>query len=339
MKKSNFLRGFSYASLVLAALTFASCSDDDKGPDSKSELEDKYFSIENATYTESAMPEATSASTIDGLTINNQALSGGMNLITIISQETYRKFFLGVEGIEGHYIYTPQTSDEMSGYHFYTIPVMYSTNYNKDITMAVSAETAEGKITKTTKAPITFVESKTGALDIKLVFSNAKDIDLHLIMPSGREIYYGNRGGSVTLTDGSEISYGLDHDSNASCYIDNLNNENIYIPAELIENGTYTVKVNMYSNCDSSIPTSWSIVARYKGELIRNESGHNPASGVYPIGAGEGDHTEVMTFTITDGTIDLNNDRSTSHIKSTKTIKPSEMDLLKIDNDLFDQGF
>lgn len=108
MKKSNFLRGFSYATLALAALTFASCSDDDKEPDSKSELEDKYFSIENATFTESTMPEATSASTIDGLTINNQALSGGMNLITIISQETYRKFFVGVEGVEGHYIYTPK---------------------------------------------------------------------------------------------------------------------------------------------------------------------------------------------------------------------------------------
>lgn len=229
MKNLHFLRGISCATLALAALTFTSCSDDDKGPESKSELEDKYFTIENATYSESSMPEATSTSTIDGLTINNQALSGGMNLITIISQETYRKFFIGVEGVEGHFIYTPQSTDDMSGYHSYTIPVMYSTNYDQDITMAVSAETAEGKITIATKAPVSFVESKTGALDIKLVFSNAKDIDLHLIMPSGAEIYYGNRGGNVELADGSVISYGLDHDSNAACYIDNLNNENIYI--------------------------------------------------------------------------------------------------------------
>lgn len=339
MKNLHFLRGISCATLALAALTFTSCSDDDKGPESKSELEDKYFTIENATYSESSMPEATSTSTIDGLTINNQALSGGMNLITIISQETYRKFFIGVEGVEGHFIYTPQSTDDMSGYHSYTIPVMYSTNYDQDITMAVSAETAEGKITIATKAPVSFVESKTGALDIKLVFSNAKDIDLHLIMPSGAEIYYGNRGGNVELADGSVISYGLDHDSNAACYIDNLNNENIYIPAELIENGTYTVKVNMYSNCDASIPTSWSIVARYKGELISNESGHNPASGVYPEGAGRGDHTEVMTFTITDGAINLDNAMAASCIKSIKPIKHSEMDLFKIDNDLFDQEF
>lgn len=339
MKKFQLLRGISCATLAFAALTLASCSDDDKGPDSKPELEDKYFTIENATYSESAMPEATTASTIDGLSINDQALSGGMNLITIVSQETYRKFFVGVEGVEGHFVYTPATSADMSGYHSYTIPVMYSTNYNQDITMAISAETAEGKITEATKAQVAFVESKTGALDIKLVFSNAKDIDLHLIMPSGREIYFGNRGGDVTLADGSVITYGLDHDSNAACNIDNLNNENIYIPAELIENGTYTVKVNMWSNCDASIPTSWSIVARYKGELLRNASGHNPASGVYPEGAGSGDHTEVMTFTISDGAIDLNDDKSTSHIKSIKPIKHSEMDLFKIDNDLFDQGF
>lgn len=95
----------------------------------------------------------------------------------------------------------------------------------------------------------------------------------------------------------------------------------------------------MYSNCDASIPTSWSIVARYKGELISNESGHNPASGVYPEGAGRGDHTEVMTFTITDGAINLDNAMAASCIKSIKPIKHSEMDLFKIDNDLFDQGF
>lgn len=340
MKKLQFLRSISCATLAFAALTLASCSDDDdKSPESKNELEQNYFTIEDATYSESALPEATTSATIEGLSINNQAMSGGMNIITVVSEETYTTFYVGVAGVEGHYAYTPQTSTEESGYHSYTIPVMYSTSYNEDITMAICAKTAAGKITETTKTDVSFVESKTGALDIKLVFSNAKDIDLHLIMPSGREIYFGNRGGDVTLADGSVITYGLDHDSNAGCNIDNLNNENIYIPAELIENGTYTVKVNMWSNCDTSIPTSWSIVARYKGELIRNASGHNPASGVYPTGAGNGDHTEVMTFTITDGNIDINNDMSASHIKSIKPIELTEIDRFKLDNDLFDQGF
>jgi len=57
----------------------------------------------------------------------------------------------------------------------------------------------------------------------------------------------------------------------------------------------------MYDNCDTSIPTSWSIVARYQEEVITPMTGKNPASGVYPVGAGNGDMTQVMTFTIDDG--------------------------------------
>ena len=97
------------------------------------------------------------------------------------------------------------------------------------------------------------------------------------------------------------VTYGLDHDSNAACDIDNLNNENIYIPAELIQAGTYTVIVDMYENCSPSIATSWSVVARYKGEEVHNEIGSNPASGVYPAGAGVGDMTQVIRFTLDEG--------------------------------------
>ena len=58
------------------------------------------------------------------------------------------------------------------------------------------------------------------------------------------------------------------------------------------------LKEGVYSNCDESIPTSWSVVARYQGELITPTSGVNPASGVYSAGAGDGDMTKVMAFTI-----------------------------------------
>lgn len=340
MKKFQILRGLSIAALAFASLTIASCSDDDEGG-TTNELEKDYFTIEDATYSESAIPEATTTDEIQGLSINNQAMSGGMNLISIVSQEAYKTFFVGVSGVDGHYIYSPSEQSGSSAYHSYTIPVMYSTTYDSDITMIISAEKITGEITKATEATVEFVESKTGDLDIKLVFSNEKDVDLHLIMPSGREIYYGNRGGNVTLEDGSVITYGLDHDSNAACSIDGLNNENIYVPAELIENGTYTVRVNMWSNCDPTIATSWSIVARYKGELLQNETGANPASGVYPVNAGNGDHTTVMTFTITDGAISLDNNDSAAipGVKSIAPIARSESDLWKIENDLFDQEF
>ena len=152
---------------------------------------------------------------------------------------------------------------------------------------------------------------------MKLQISNSKDIDLHLITPSGEEIFYGHRGSST---------YGLDHDSNAGCHIDGLNNENIYLPASKIENGTYTVIVNMYANCTPSIATSWSCVVRYQGNVIRPTTGSNPAAGVYPVNAGNGDRTTVMTFTI--------NNASTTRSTSSDDGVPtplSDMDLMKLE--------
>ena len=285
-------------SLFLGMMAFVACDDDDK--DSISELEKNYFSIENATFKGGSIPAATTTNTIQGLSINNRALSGGMNFITIISPTQYKKFFVGAKNVDGYWEYRPATTRANVGttgeYVTYTIPVMYSTEFSHNITMIISGVDEDDDVTQPYEAEITYVDSESGDLNINLTFSNAKDVDLHLYTPSDEHIYYNNRGGSVQTTDGKTVSYGLDHDSNADCDIDNLNNENIYIPAELIESGTYRVVVDMYSNCDRSTATNWSIVARYKGEVVRVTSGSNPATGVYPVGAGDDDMTTVMTF-------------------------------------------
>lgn len=272
-----------------------SCDSDDN--DKVSELEKNYFSIENAVYHAGNMPAATTTNRIQGLSINNRALSGGMNFITIVSPMTYNRFFVAAKNVDGYWEYKPMTTRANREYVTYTIPVMYSTEYDSNIVMLISGETEDGDITEPYEAQITYVDSESGDLNINLTFSNAKDIDLHLFTPSDNHIYYNNRGGSVEV-NGKVVSFGLDHDSNADCDIDNLNNENIYIPAELIEPGTYRVVVDMYLNCDRSTATNWSIVARYKGEVVRVTSGSNPATGVYPVGAGDDDMTTVMTFTI-----------------------------------------
>lgn len=178
-----------------------------------------------------------------------------------------------------------------------------SQSYTGNSTILLSGELDNGDITQPIENNLYFIETRPGTIEIKLSFSNSKDIDLHLYTPSGEHIYYRNRGGSYTDELGNELSYGLDIDSNAGCYLDNINKENIFIPAEMVEEGTYTIVVDMFNNCQPSIATSWSIIARYKGELITPTMGSNPASGTYPIGAGRGDMTQVMRFTIHNGTI------------------------------------
>lgn len=301
MKKFAF-----FLALLCAGAGFvAACSDDDESGGSN-ELEQKYFSIENATYHDGSMPSATSEETIGGLTVNEQALTGGMNFITILSEEEYEKFYVGVKGVNGYFEYAPAATTasvkkraDGVEYFSYTIPVMYSVNYNNDIVMLISAITMDGYILRPFEAEVKHVDSQSGDLNLNLTFSNEKDIDLHLILPDGTRIYYGNRGWTEQVSEDSVRTIGLDHDSNAACNIDGLKNENIYFPEEYLQDGTYTVIVDMYSNCDRTIATSWSVVARYKGNIITPDTGKNPVTGVYPVNAPNGDMTQVMTFTLT----------------------------------------
>lgn len=329
-------------SLCVGMMMLQSCCKGDEiinpgiNPTQLSVWEQNNMTIVNANYQTGAFPAPTGSSSINGITVNSNALQGGMNIVTIITNTAYNRFYIGSkDDTSGYLVYVPEsTTADGAGNYMYTIPIIYSTLYNNNsMTMLISAEDENGEITEPYEAKINFVSSESGELNINLTFSNAKDVDLHLFMPNGEQIYYGARGGTVQTIGGTTISYGLDHDSNAGCNIDNLNNENIYIPAELIQSGTYRVVVNMFNNCNPNITTSWSIVTRYKGQLISTTTGKNPATGVYPIGASNGDMTTVMEFKITDGT----GTRAGSNIKADSFVPTplSDMDIMKMEEAKF----
>jgi hypothetical protein len=82
----------------------------------------------------------------------------------------------------------------------------------------------------------------TGDVRITLTWADVNDLDLHVIDPSGEEIYYGNK----TSASGGE----LDVDSNASCSNPTTTPaENIFWPTGVAPTGSYTVLVNYYANC------------------------------------------------------------------------------------------
>lgn len=313
--------------MALFAIQFQSCSNDDESGEAISELEKNYLSIENAVYNKGEIPAATINEPLDGIDMSTQVMNGAMNYISVVTEKSVKKFFIGIKGVDGYFEYVPTSTRATTEYNTYVIPVMMSQSYNGNTTIVLSGQLENGDITTPVENEVFYIETMPGAIEIKLAFSNSKDVDLHLYTPSGEHIYYGHRGGSYQTEDGTEISYGLDIDSNAGCSLDNINKENIYIPSELVENGTYTVVVDMFSNCEPSISTSWSIVARYQGELITPISGVNPASGVYPVGAGNGDMTQVMTFTISDGT--RSSARSRIKQNTFKAVPLSDMDEIK----------
>lgn len=342
MKKVSSLLGVG-AMLLTLSFCLASCSEssnEDTVPPGEGISDVINFDGQQATYSAGDMPATTVDIPLEDVTMNQQALSGGANFISIRTTEDYDVFYVGLKGMNGYYTVAPKTKsyDSQANTYIYTMVMNFNEEFSETVTVIIrGGNTETGVVSESYESDVEFVESRTGDLDIKLVFENAKDIDLHLYTPSGQWIYYGNRGGEYTDENGEVHSYGLDHDSNAACDIDNLNNENIFFPNAMLEAGTYTVEVNMYSNCDPSISTAWSLWVRYQGDLVRNEqAGYgNPAQGVYPAGAGRGDYTRVFKFTLTSVQVAAARARSPKSY-DIRPILPTDMDLIKMEQEAID---
>lgn len=316
------------------------------GPTPAESYANSYFSIENGTYREGTMPTPSAGATaLENVTMNNQALAGGANFINIATTQAIKTFLIGIKDVPG-YIEVPASSRAVQTY---SIPLVYGSGYNSNITVVVEGVTTDGHVTLPFTQVVKFVESAAGDLHVNLTFDNAKDIDLHLIMPDGNRIYYANR--TVSTGEGETfVSGGLDHDSNANCNIDNLNNENIVLPAALIIPGKYQVQINMYRNCDMSVFTQWTVTALMNGQFIKNEmtlptaaenqtrvqnkdtdinssyAFKNPVSGTYPVNtpsSGDSGYSTVMEFTI--GT-------PNAAAPALKYVyKPTDMDVMKME--------
>ena len=321
---------FYLLAMAFFAIQIQSCSSDDDGGAPVDNLETNYLTIENAVFNDQDFPEATLDEPLDGVDMSSQVMNGAMNYISVVTEKEIQKFFIGVKGVDGYWEMDASTTiTRATQYNTYVIPVMISQNYFGNSVIQVSGMLTDGSITLPIEKEMEYIETKLGDLEVKLAFSNCKDVDLHLYTPSEEHIYYGHKGGTYYTEDGDTITYGLDIDSNAGCRIDSINKENIYIPQELIEAGTYKVVVNMYSNCDYTIPTSWSVVVRYKGELIAASTGENPATGVYPVGARNGDYTEAMTFVIEEPEV-RGARRSRIIPESFEPIPMTDMDMMKL---------
>jgi hypothetical protein len=87
---------------------------------------------------------------------------------------------------------------------------------------------------------LVFVVGFTSNVQVSVSWDAPSDVDLHVVDPSGTEIYYGN---SSSPTGGQ-----LDVDSNPACSIDGRQIENIRWPGSAPA-GLYTVRVDYWDAC------------------------------------------------------------------------------------------
>lgn len=324
MKKIALLFG----SIVLAAsMVFVGCTPDDPEPEPEPTPTPvatigNFFTIDGAVLMQALMPSATTDETIE-VSMNNKIIPGGSSIVSLLSEVPAHRILVGMKGEYGYYEINPQSNREDE--YTFVVQIYQGIDVPEEgMTIQVAIMDENGGISQVWETTVELLMVGTGTLQVSLSFDNAKDVDLHLIEPEyidengyeasfdSRHIFYGDR----VSDNGGE----LDLDSNADCYLDYVNNENITYSDSLawVAPGTYKVYVDLYENCDPEVATNYVVVVSFGGNVIASKAGvfgvaapstYNPIDEFYVE-----ENEPFLTFTIAD-----------SGQKKVKSFEPAQM--------------
>lgn len=320
MKKTFLYIGGIIVATIALLVSCVKDDENDGGNNNTTSSIQNYLDVQDGNLVKKDKPFSTAEF---GLTVNMNStiIPGGTVIPDVYSPVSPSRMYIGVEEASGYYEVVP----ESDGDHYSCVIII-----NQDLELEDgegfiiwgALTNSAGDISETWEKAVSVHKVGTGQLQVSLSFSNDKDIDLHLVEPNGEHIYYANR----CSNNGGQ----LDLDSNPSCSIDGINNENItYGEDAFIEPGTYKVYAVMYENCDASIATDYAVTVTYGGRVIRANAGYNnPARGTFEINAPEtGSSISDPVVPVMEFTIDNKGQLKT---KSFPKAPQSEMDLLKM---------
>ncbi|MFA6932436.1 MAG: hypothetical protein WCQ30_02260 [Bacteroidales bacterium] len=289
---TKLLQGFkklAFFVFIASALAagFIACTNEDDPPTPTTYVAlSQFFSIPNATLVQGAIPSTANGASIGDVIINSTAIPGGSSNVTINSLNDIQKLYVSIKGSNQYYTITPSATKST----VFDFVILLSQALNRSFEIQISALLADGSTSALYSSSVTYYPTGTGGtggLQVSLSFNNEKDVDLYVIQPDGDIIFYGNKGATIydSITGQYVYWWGLDLDSNPACNIDSINNENVFYPDTLVQTGTYQVWINMYSNCDNTIPTTCVVTANHASQLITNLTyGVNPSTHIFPIG-------------------------------------------------------
>jgi hypothetical protein len=235
-------------------------------------------------------PAASSGPTIT-VSGNQRVLNGGTLTATVTSGSAFQTVYLFVGsrtaslldstpgGIDGFYelrFPSPRTSAAVLLSFAQVIPL-------EQLDLLFAAADPSGVVGPFVTLTAAVTPVGTGDVQVTLSWDADSDVDLHVVDPSGEEIYYGHRRSA----SGGE----LDLDSNAGCRIDGVRNENITWPIGRAPRGQYTVRVDYWSNC-SAQQTNYTV-------RVISEGINQTFSGSFTGGGdqgGPGSGRQITTF-------------------------------------------
>jgi len=233
-----------------------------------------------ADYIDAELPLATTRPTITEVTGDSIVVNGGSMAVTLTCTVPASGILVGVPDTRGHFR-LPTTG--LPGDASMTILIAQSAPSSFIIQFLSEEPGPEYGAIVSIKPTLIHVGS--GDLQVSLAFRPSQDLDLHLVEPTGDEIYYGN----LTSPAGGR----LDLDSNPACNQDHKNNENITYDTGEPPEGEYVVRVDFWESCDGT-GADFRVVVAVLGD-VQMYNGHFEANEA--DGGGLGSGREICRFT------------------------------------------
>jgi hypothetical protein len=229
-----------------------------------------------ATFQTGAVPSGGSGPVVT-VAGTSAMITGGSSIRTVTSNSAFSRIIVAVEGVPGYWQLSLPSAVLTE-----TIVLTLGQDVPQSSFRVRYAGGTSGGVGTFHNENVTILAVGTGTIQVSVTWNSDADVDLYLVEPSGREIYYGNSS--------SPAGGVLDLDSNAGCST-GPRNENITYTASP-PRGTYTVRVNYWSSCGVA-STQYVVTLNVAGQNPRTFNGTFTGGGNFGAsGAG----TVVTTF-------------------------------------------
>lgn len=187
-------------------------------------------------------------------------LLGGTIQVTVTAPTPFTKLAVVVPGVNDYWELTlaaPATSVQ--------VLVVFSQEIPKTTFQLQLAGAGSSTFGAFQTNDVSVINVGTGDVQMNVTWDTKADLDLHVVDPSGAEIYWGAR----TSSTGGR----LDLDSNAACATDGPRAENIFWASGLIApRGEYVVRVDHWSSCGAAL-TNYVVTVNARGRAPQVFSG------------------------------------------------------------------
>lgn len=165
------------------------------------------------------------------------AITGGSSQAQLTASADFQTAVIDVDGVDGYWLVTlPAMTTQAS-----LVVTIGSALPELEFDYRVAVAGADGVIGPYSQTSVVALEVIRGDIQVSVSWNTVADVDLHVIDPSGEEIYFGNRSSA----SGGE----LDLDANAACSTSDIYQENIGWPRNSALPGKYIVRVEYWDAC------------------------------------------------------------------------------------------